>query len=93
MFSVKRKLAFLTVPAVVALGAVSYGSVVGMAAPVTSAAAVASPSAPEPAESTPTPETVEANEPAVPGGGYADAVNVPAAGCDSSRRPLPPPRD
>ena len=77
MFSVKRKLAFLTVPAVVALGAVSYGSVVAMAAPA-SAAAVASPSAPEPAESTTTPETVEANEPALPGGGHADADNVQA---------------
>lgn len=78
MFSVKRKVAFLTVPAVVALGAVSFGSVVAMAAPITSAAAVTSPSAPEPAESTTTPETVEANQPALPGGGYADAANVQA---------------
>jgi hypothetical protein len=78
VFSVKRKLAFLTVPAVVALGAVSYGSVVAMAAPITSPAAAASPSAPEPAESATTPETVEANEPALPGGGYADADNVQA---------------
>jgi hypothetical protein len=38
----------------------------------------ASPSASDPAESTTASETVEANEPALPGGGYADAANVQA---------------
>ncbi len=76
MFKFQRKLAILTVPAVLALGAVSYGSVVAMAAPSPSAPGVTVKSASEPAESTT--EAVEAKEPALPGGGYADADNVQA---------------
>jgi hypothetical protein len=75
MFHFNRKLALLAVPATLALGAVSYGSVVAMASPSPTPAAAA-PSA-EPAESsTEQPETAteqaEPNEPALPGGGYAD---------------------
>ena len=77
MFKFQRKLAFLTVPAVLALGAVSYGSVVAAAAPSPSTPSVKASSATEPAEST-TGDAVEANEPALPGGGYADADNVQA---------------
>jgi hypothetical protein len=73
MFKFQRKLAILAVPAVLALGAVSYGSVVAMAAPSAAPGATA-PSATEPAESA----TEPANEPALPGGGYADADNVQA---------------
>jgi hypothetical protein len=75
MFKFKSKLAFMAIPAVVALGAVSYGSVVAMAAPRTSPSVVKSQAA-EPAESST--DAVEANEPALPGGGYADADNVQA---------------
>ncbi|MDQ6721896.1 MAG: hypothetical protein M3003_14030 [Candidatus Dormibacteraeota bacterium] len=74
MFKFQRRLAFLAVPAVLALGAVSYGSVVAMAAPSHSPTVV-KPAA-EPAEST-TESAVEATEPALPGGGYAD-TNVQA---------------
>jgi hypothetical protein len=80
VFRFPRKLAFIAGPvAVLALGAVSYGSVAAFAAaspspPVTQTA----PSAGEPAESTTTPEPAEANEPALPGGGHADADNVQA---------------
>jgi len=73
----QRKLAFLAVPAVVVLGAVSYGSVVAMAAPINNAAAVKVATPAEPVESTST-DAAEANEPALPGGGYADADNVQA---------------
>ncbi|MDQ6880394.1 MAG: hypothetical protein M3082_22350 [Candidatus Dormibacteraeota bacterium] len=73
MFKFQRKLAILAVPAVLALGAVSYGSVVAMAAP-SAAPGAAAPSATEPAESA----TEPANEPALPGGGFADADNVQA---------------
>jgi hypothetical protein len=76
LFKLQRKLAFLTVPAVLALGAVSYGSVVAMAAPSHSPTVVKAASTTEPAESTT--DTTEANEPALPGGGYADANNVQA---------------
>ena len=76
MLKFQRKLAFLTVPAVLALGAVSYGSIVAMAAPSSSPTVVKSPSATEPAESTA--EAAEPNEPALPGGGHADADNVQA---------------
>ena len=75
MFKFQRKLAFLAVPAVLALGAVSYGSVVAMAAPSHSPTVVKS--AAEPAESTTESGAVEATEPALPGGGYAD-TNVQA---------------
>ena len=51
MFKLQRKFAFLAVPAVLAIGAVSYGSVVAMAAPSHSQAVVKAPSAAEPAES------------------------------------------
>jgi hypothetical protein len=76
LFKFQRRLAFLTVPAVLALGVVSYGSVVAMAAPSHSQAVVKAASAAEPAESTT--DATEANEPALPGGGYADADNVQA---------------
>jgi hypothetical protein len=73
MFKIKSKLAFVTVPAVMALAAVSYGSVVGFAS------ANPSPSPPvAAAEPAAAPEAVEPNEPALPGGGYADAANVQA---------------
>jgi hypothetical protein len=75
MVKLQRKFAILTVPAVLALGAVSYGAVVAAAAPIPSPAAT---SATEPAESTSAPEAVEANDPALPGGGYVDADNVQA---------------
>ena len=88
MIKVPNRMKFLAVPAVLALGAVSYGSVVAMAAPVTlptaattlaaTTPAAPAPAAPAPAESPTAPETVEPNEPALPGGGYADADNVQA---------------
>lgn len=77
MFKFQRRLAFLAVPAVLALGAVTYGSVVAFAAPNASPTAATSTAAPEPAEST-APEAAEANEPALPNGGYADAANADA---------------
>jgi hypothetical protein len=78
VFHFKRRLAFVAIPATLALGAVSYGSVVAMAAPSPTPSAATQPSAAEPAESsTEAPETAteaaEPNEPAQPGGGYADA--------------------
>ena len=78
MLKFQRKLAFFTVPAVLALSAVSYGSVVAFASPSPSPTVNASPSATDPAESTTASETVEPNEPALPGGGYADTANVQA---------------
>ena len=80
MSKFKRSLAFMTVPAVLALGALSYGSVVAFAAasPSPSPTGTTAPSAAEPAESATAPETVEPNEPALPGGGYADAANTQA---------------
>jgi hypothetical protein len=69
-------LAFLAIPAVVALGAVSYGSVVAMAAPIQKAAVVTAATPAEPAETST--DAAEANEPALPGGGFADADNVQA---------------
>ena len=85
MLNLRRRLAFLAVPAVLAVGAVTYGSVVAMAAPSPLPTATASPSttAPaesttEPAESSTTAEAAEPNEPALPGGGHADADNVQA---------------
>jgi hypothetical protein len=73
VFKFQRKLAILTVPAVLALGAVSYGTVVGFASP-----SPTSSSASEPAESTTAADAAEPNEPALPGGGYADAANAQA---------------
>jgi hypothetical protein len=78
VFHFKRKLAFVAIPATLALGAVTYGSVVAMAAPSPTPSASTQPSAAEPAESsTEAPETAteaaEPNEPALPGGGYADS--------------------
>jgi hypothetical protein len=80
MFKFKRRLAFLTVPAVLAVGAMSYGSVVAFASPSPSPSptGTSAPPAVEPAESTTAPETAEANEPAVAGGGYADAAGAQA---------------
>jgi hypothetical protein len=78
VFKFQRKLAILTVPAVLALGAVSYGTVVGFASPSPSPTKVTAPSASEPAESTTAAEAAEPNEPALPGGGYADAANAQA---------------
>jgi hypothetical protein len=76
LLKLQRKLAFLTVPAVVALGAVSFGSVVAFAAPAHKATAVKAATAAEPAESST--DAAEASEPALPGGGYADADGVQA---------------
>ncbi len=72
MVSFQRKAALL-VPAVLALVVVSYGSVVAFSAPATKAAGVTPATQAEPAES-----STDANEPALPGGGYADADNVQA---------------
>ena len=79
MFHVKRRLAFVAIPATLAVGALSYGSVVAMAAPSpTASGAPTQPAAAEPADSSSTeqPETAteqaEPNEPAQPGGGHAD---------------------
>jgi hypothetical protein len=77
MFHFNRKLALVAIPATLALGAVTYGSVVAMAAPSPTPSAAAQPSATEPAESaTEQPETAteaaEPNEPAQPNGGFAD---------------------
>jgi hypothetical protein len=77
MIKLQRKLAFLAVPAVVALSAVSYGSVVAFSAPIQKAAVVTAATPAEPAESTST-DAAEASEPALPGGGFADADNVQA---------------
>jgi hypothetical protein len=74
MMKLKSKVAFVTVPAVMALAAVSYGSVVGFA----SANPSPIPPAPAAAEPASAPEKIEPNEPALPGGGYADAANVQA---------------
>jgi hypothetical protein len=78
MINFKRRVAFLTVPAVLAVGAMSYGSVVAFASPSPSPSptGTSAPSAAEPPESTKAPETVESNEPAVPGGGHADAAGA-----------------
>lgn len=75
MLKLQRKLAFLAVPAVLVLGAASYGSVVAFASASPSPTA---PAATEAAESTTTSEAAEPNEPALPGGGYADTDNVQA---------------
>jgi hypothetical protein len=78
MLKLKSKAAFLVVPAVMALAAVSYGSVVGFASANPSPSATGTAAAAEPAESATAAETAELNEPALPGGGYADAANVQA---------------
>jgi hypothetical protein len=78
MSKFKRSLAFMTVPVVLALGALSYGSVVAFASPSPSPTGTTAPSAAEPAESATAPETVEPNEPALAGGGYADTANTQA---------------
>ena len=86
MLKLKSKVAFLTVPAVMALAAVSYGSVVGFASANPSPSPTGTAAAAEPAESATAPETAEPNEPALPGGGYADAANVRRYA--ARRRPL-----
>ncbi|HET6311625.1 MAG TPA: hypothetical protein VFH00_11565 [Candidatus Nitrosotalea sp.] len=78
MIKFKSKVAFLTVPAVMALAAVSYGSVVGFASANPSPSPTGTVAAAEPAESATAPETAEPNEPALPGGGYADSANTQA---------------
>jgi hypothetical protein len=78
MLKFQHRLAFFTVPAVLALSAVSYGSVVAFASPSPSPTVNASHAASVAAESTTASETVEPNEPALPGGGYADTANVQA---------------
>ena len=77
MIKLQRRLAFLAVPAVVALGAVSYGSVVAFSTPIQKAAVVTAATPAESAESTST-DAAETNEPALPAGGFADADNVQA---------------
>ena len=77
MFHFKRRMAFVAIPATLALGAVTYGSVVAMAAPSPTPSSAAAPAAAEPAESnTEQPETAteaaEPNEPALANGGFAD---------------------
>jgi hypothetical protein len=78
MLKLNRRLAFLAVPAVLALGALTYGSVVAFASPSPSPTGVNSSQAAEPAESATTPEAAEPNEPALAGGGHADPDNVQA---------------
>ncbi|HVS49798.1 MAG TPA: hypothetical protein VHJ99_12960 [Candidatus Dormibacteraeota bacterium] len=70
----------MTVPAMLAVGAMSYGSVVAFASPSPSPspAGTSAPSAVEPAESTTAPETAEPKEPALAGGGYADVAGAQA---------------
>jgi hypothetical protein len=70
-------MAFVAIPATLALGAVSYGSIVAMAAPSPAPTAATQPATAEPAESaTEQPESAtevaEPNEPAQPNGGFAD---------------------
>lgn len=78
MFDFKHRVAFLAVPAVLAVGAMSYGSVVAFASPSPgpSPTGTSAPSAAETAESSTAPETIEPNEPALPGGGYADPAGA-----------------
>ena len=79
MFHFKRRLAFVAIPATLALGALTYGSVVAMAAPSPTPTAAGQPAA-TPGESTAeqpeganeAAEPAEPNEPAQPGGGFAD---------------------
>jgi hypothetical protein len=68
MIKLQRKFAILTVPAVLALGAVSYGAVVAAAAPIPSPAAT---SATEPAET-----ADPAEVPGTPDIGHADAAGT-----------------
>jgi uncharacterized protein HemX len=81
MFNVNRKLVLIAVPAVLALGAIGYGSVALAESntnhPVSQAAATetADSSSEQPETG---PEQAEPNEPALPGGGHADADNVQA---------------
>jgi hypothetical protein len=76
MLKLRSKVAFLTVPAVMAIAAVSFGSVVGFASANPSPSPTGTTAAAEPAESATAPGTVEPNEPALPGGGYADAAGA-----------------
>jgi hypothetical protein len=86
MFKFRPRVAFLAVPAVLALCALSYGSATAMAATspspkATAAPSTTAPSTTEPAESateSTTPEVAEPNEPSLPGGGHADPDNVQA---------------
>ncbi|HET6311624.1 MAG TPA: hypothetical protein VFH00_11560 [Candidatus Nitrosotalea sp.] len=75
MIKFKSKLALLAVPAVLAFAAVSYGSVVAFSTANPTPAPAQSEAA-EPAEAAG--DKAEANEPALPGGGYADADNTNA---------------
>lgn len=74
MIKFKSKLALLAIPAALAFAAVSYGSVVAFSTANPTPAPAESTTA-EPAEAA---ETAEANEPPLPGGGYADTDNVNA---------------
>jgi hypothetical protein len=84
MFRFKRRLAFVAIPATLALGALTYGSVVAMAAPSPSPTTAAQPAAGAPGGNAETAgestaeqpesatEAAEPNEPAQPNGGFAD---------------------
>ena len=82
MISLRRKILWLSVPAVLAAGAITYGSVVAFATPGTTRPAssltqpVDSTAADSPVEKPEQPESAveqpEPNEPALPGGGHAD---------------------
>ena len=76
MLKLRSKGAFLAVPAVMAIAAVSFGSVVGFASANPSPSPTGTAAAAEPAESATAPGTVEPNEPALPDGGYADAAGA-----------------
>ncbi len=79
MLKVQRRLAFLAVPAVLALGVASYASVVAFSSPNPSPTGAQAAATVEPAESTTeAAEAAEPNEPALPGGGYADKDNTQA---------------
>src|SRR6202158_4504966 len=78
MIKIKSKLALLAVPAVLAFAAVSYGSVVAFTTANPPSPAPAAAEAAEEPEAPGAPETAEANEPALPNGGYADTDNVNA---------------
>jgi hypothetical protein len=77
MSKFKSKLALLAIPAVLAFAAISYGSVVAFTTANPTPAPAQSEAA-EPAETPGAADKAEANEPALPGGGYADTDNVNA---------------
>jgi hypothetical protein len=79
MIKLQRRLAFLAVPAVLALGVASYASVVAFSSPSPNPNGAKAAAPAEPAESTTEPaEAAEPNEPALAGGGYADKDNTQA---------------